>query len=148
CTPLFHILRPYSSLMLHHTTKLQEGVDADPIKAARGSGYLTGAVSAVGLLHNNKLRVKSRLAGELELRGHMNDIGLWVFDDDNEASARIRARLFDEIMAHPELSGHQLYATIIKTKFGISRSSFFRKMGGVLAHRALPQTLVCTSTLP
>src|SRR3990172_575458 len=29
CSPLFQILRPYSCLILHHTTKLQEGVDAD-----------------------------------------------------------------------------------------------------------------------
>ena len=136
CSPLFHILRPYSSLILHHTTKLQEGVDADPIKAARGSGYISGAVSAIGLLHNKKLRVKSRLAGELELRGHMNDIGFWVFDDDNLRATEIKEALLREVAAHPELSGHALYNQIIKPQFGLSRSSFFRKVGGALHARA------------
>ncbi len=136
CTPLFQILRPYSALILHHTTKLQDGVDADPIKAARGSGYISGAVSAIGLLHNKKLKVKSRLAGELELRGHMNDIGLWVFDDDNARSVEIKDALLREVAAHPELSGHALYSQIIKPQFGLSRSSFFRKVGGALQARA------------
>lgn len=136
CSPLFHILRPYSSLILHHTTKLQDGVDADPIKAARGSGYISGAVSAIGLLHNKKLKVKSRLAGELELRGHMNDIGFWVFDDDNPRATEIREALLREVAAHPEMSGHMLYQTVIKPQFGLSRSSFFRKVGGALHARA------------
>ena len=144
CAPLFHILRPYASLILHHTTKLQEGVDSDPIKAARGSGYLTGAVSAIGLLHNKKLRVKSRLAGELELRGHMNDIGLWVFDDDNQRSVEIKDALLREVAAHPELSGHALYNQIIKPQFGLSRSSFFRKVGAALHARAGEQRTACT----
>lgn len=135
CTPLFDILRPYSALILHHTTKLQEGQDYDPIKAARGSGYISGAVSAIGLLHNKKLRVKSRLAGELELRGHMNDIGLWVFDDDNERSVEIREALLREVAAHPGMSGHQLFQEFIRPKFGISRSSFFRKVGAALHAR-------------
>jgi len=135
CTPLFHILRPYSCLILHHTTKLQEGQDYDPIKAARGSGYISGAVSAIGLLHNGKLRVKSRLAGALELRGHMDDIGFWVFDDDNAASVNIKSSMIDIVNAHPELSGHQIYTQYIKPQFGISRSSFFRKVGGSLQRR-------------
>lgn len=137
CRPLFHLLRPYSTLLLHHTTKLDDGVDYDPIKAARGSGYLTGAVSAVGLLHNGKLRVKSRLAGELELRGKLNDVGLWIFEDDNPQAVWIRVHLLQLLEQHPTMPLRQLYTTYVFPTYHLTWSSFLRKIGSAGAGRPI-----------
>lgn len=129
CRPLFQLLRPYSALILHHTTKLSDNEDYDPIKAARGSGYLTGAVSAVGLLHNGKLRVKSRLAGELELRGKLNDVGLWVFEDDSPQAVLIRADLLRLLEEHPTMPLRQIYTDYVYPAYHLTWSSYLRKIG-------------------
>lgn len=129
CTPLFHILRNQAVLILHHTTKLQEGVDSDPIKAARGTGYLSGAMTAIGLLHNGKLRVKSRLSRELEATGKLNDIGLWEFEADSSANQLITQRLKAIARAHPTLPRAALYNTLVKGKFNVTKEEFVRRVG-------------------
>lgn len=130
-SPLFAILHSYSVLILHHTNKLKPGIDYDPLNAARGSGYLSGAVDVIALMHDDLFKIASRVEKGHTTRYQLDENGLVHFTEaDSEREHTLTEQLLAEFGTYPGVGPHQLYEQVIKEKYKIGRSTFFRRIAG------------------
>ncbi len=118
----------YSLFMLHHTPKLNpEFGRPSPSNALRGSSFIGGEVEATWLLFNGKLTIESRIDEEFETNAVRDPkTGFWYFpeiDDMGDLPKELIA-LCDEFPG----KSHSQLADIVKTRFGLSRASYYRQM--------------------
>lgn len=64
-------------LLVHHSSKLDPAMPADPIKSSRGSSYLPGRADNVMLLHQGRLLTKGRFGPPMNLSLRRKSSGFW-----------------------------------------------------------------------
>jgi len=123
-----------SLFLVHHTKKIKEDTEnPDPNNVSRGSSFITGDADALWLLFNRKLKIVSRFDEDLMYRAERLPSGLWRFPDIIHRT-EAQERALSLCAEYPEKSHGQL-AEVAETRWGMSRASYYRYLGGqVCAH--------------